>query len=408
MEKPLVVCCIQAFDCEKTIEAAMESIRNQSYENWLCFVLSNGNKNSAEAPNWSFDVIRNCAARDRRFIVVNKRENDMHMYFWMLGHLVVSFPDAYICTLDADDEYDSNFFERGVAFAEEKELDIVACGTEIIRKKRAGETEGTLLSRRQVEEDLVVRKDAFAKMFPTYKPFFNEMWGKLYRARLLRRKNYRQYMQERLVGRFLADTLLTIDCLDLSRSIGILSGTCHRFYQYEQRMSTNATLIANAVVASSQERSRKRSKFSVYSTHEQIMTFLRKHGEVDEALNEYMQAVLFGWFNDYYNRTLLPIQNEKSFVFLAARLIDHPQFIELMTYRDSGKYQNLAGYRQRLVFCRHLRNALVAQQMVRNREGLRRKGLPCTPAVQRQLAELIGKLDETARRIIRLQKEGTS
>lgn len=32
MGKPLVVCCIQAFDCEKTIEAAMESIRNQSYE----------------------------------------------------------------------------------------------------------------------------------------------------------------------------------------------------------------------------------------------------------------------------------------------------------------------------------------------------------------------------------------
>lgn len=121
-----------------------------------------------------------------------------------------------------------------------------------------------------------------------------------------------------------------------------------------------------------------------------------------------MQAVLFGWFNDYCNRTLLPIQNEKNFVFLAARLIDHPQFIELMTYRDSGKYQNLAGYRQRLEFCRHLRNALVAQQMVQNRMGLRRKGLPCTPTVRRQLAELISKLDDTAQRIIQLQEERPS
>ena len=38
-----VICYIQAFDCEKTIEAAMQSILNQTYKNWICFVLSNGN-----------------------------------------------------------------------------------------------------------------------------------------------------------------------------------------------------------------------------------------------------------------------------------------------------------------------------------------------------------------------------
>lgn len=209
------------------------------------------------------------------------------MYFWMLGHLAASFLDTYICTLDADDEYDSAFFERGVAFAEEKRLDIVACGTEIILKKRAGEKEGTLLGRRQVEENLIVREDAFAEMFPTCKPFFNEMWRKLYRARLLCRKNYRQYVQERLLGRFLADTLLTIDCLDRSRSIGILRGTYHRFFQYEQRTASNATLISNANLAQQEVRRMQKSRFSVYGTHEQIMAFFRKHGEVDEALNEY-------------------------------------------------------------------------------------------------------------------------
>ena len=60
-----IICCIQAFDCEKTIEAAMESVRAQSYDNWLCFVLSNGNKNTPRTPNGSFDVIKNTAARDQ-------------------------------------------------------------------------------------------------------------------------------------------------------------------------------------------------------------------------------------------------------------------------------------------------------------------------------------------------------
>ena len=38
--------------------------------------------------------------------------------------------------------------------------------------------------RRQIEEDLVIPKDQFTSRFMTYKLFFNETWGKLYRAEL--------------------------------------------------------------------------------------------------------------------------------------------------------------------------------------------------------------------------------
>lgn len=400
-----IICCIQAFDCEKTIEAAMESVRAQSYDNWLCFVLSNGNKNTPKTPNGSFDVIKNTAARDRRFIVVNKRKNDLRMYFRMLCHLADCFPHSYLCTLDADDEYAPDFFQRGLALAKAHDLDIVACGTDIIVKKQAGDQEGRLLAQRQVKEDLLIASEGLTEQFPVYKPFFNEMWGKLFRAKLLRRKNYEQYIREELEGRFLADTLLTVHCLRRSRAIGILSGTCHKFFQYERRAASNATLAANAGVARQGEKLLGKRRFSVYSTYETVMEFLRAHGEVSPEVNEYMQAVLFGWFGDYYARTLLPLQNEAVFASLAARLVFHPKFDELMRFRDSGAYDNLRDYRQRLDFCKRLRHTLLGQQMVRNRRVLWQGNLPCTRPVRRELDRIIAKLEGTIRIVSKLREE---
>lgn len=90
----------------------MQSVLDQTYTDWLCFVLSNGNKNTVNAPNWSFDVIKNFAAKDSRFIVWNKKTNAVDIYIPMLYHLARSFPDSYICSLDADDVYQNDFFER--------------------------------------------------------------------------------------------------------------------------------------------------------------------------------------------------------------------------------------------------------------------------------------------------------
>ena len=164
----LVVCYIQAFDCEKTIEAAMESVHRQTYNNWLCFVLSNGNRNLPESPNYSFDIIKKTASLDRRFIVLNKEYNYIDMYIPMLYHLANHFPDSYICSLDADDEYKPDFFERAVELADREKLDIVACGTEIVLKKRAGSRKETLLNRRELTDDLIIRGEDFTKKFSTY------------------------------------------------------------------------------------------------------------------------------------------------------------------------------------------------------------------------------------------------
>lgn len=402
-----VICYIQAFDCEHTIEAAMRSVQDQTYGDWRCFVLSNGNKNTVEAPNWSFDVIKSAAARDSRFIVLNKRENSLDMYIPMLYHLAKSFPDSYLCSLDADDEYRPDFFERAVALAEGRDLDIVACGTEIMLKEDERAAEAVLLSRREVQEDLAIRGEDLTRRFPVYKPFFNEMWGKLYRTDLFGPAYDWKYAERHFFGRFLPDTLFTIDNLSRSRAVGILSGTSHKFYQYRRRKDSNATILTNAFSAGRQAgRVFRRNKFSVYDTHETIMRFLRAHGEVTDDLYEYMQAVLVGWFGDYYARTLLPTQDERKFARSASRLVSHPKFDEVMLYQDSGKYDNLRGHDTRIEFCRRLRDTALGQKAIRERRRWYGKDLPCPPAAERMLDQVIQKLDETVQALLGVQGKG--
>ncbi len=398
-----VICYIQAYDCAESVEAAMRSVLEQTYENWICFVLSNGNKNTSAAPNWTFDIIKNFAAKDRRFIVLNKRENNISMYIPMLYHLGSHFPNSYICSLDADDEYERDFFERGVAFAEAFDLDVVACGTQLVLKENVEAEDGVLLRRREIEENRVIQKDSFAQAFPFYKPFFNEMWGKLYRAELLGNGQDYRYAERHFFRRFLPDTRFTIDILSKSEAIGILSGTSHIFYQFSQRKATNATTMINSTVIMQGTRSWK--QYSIYDTYEIVMSFLRAHGKISEELNDYMHAVLFGWFGDFYQRTLLYAQNEAYFVQQTEHLVFHPRFDEVMRYPGGHSYDNLRHYEQRIEFCKQLHSTVLGQKVIRNRKLLLIDGIRCSNTTRRRLERVAAKLEDTVQALLKMQRE---
>lgn len=389
-----VICYIQAFDCEHTIGAAMQSVLNQTYNNWRCFVLSNGN-----GGNGTLDAIKNFAMRDNRFVVMNKRNNDLGRYFPMLYHLAKHFPDAYICTLDGDDVYQNDFFERAVTLAEGHELDIVACGTEITFKKNATVSEEALVARRASEENIIVNRKDFTQQFLIYKPFFNEVWGKLYRASLFDKKHDEKYARTKFRGRFLPDTLFTVDNLSRSRAIGILSGTSHKFYQYEQRSVHNGTAAVNVDEANRRRINFLKPKFTIYTTYAAIMSFLRSCGEVTDELYEYMQAVLFGWFGDFYARTLLPTTDEEKFVNHVYHLVFNRKFDEIMSYQDTGKYENLRGFTKRKEFCEQLINQLIGQLAIKNRTSFCGRSVYCDAGTRCKIEKIIKNLNDTVANI---------
>jgi len=397
-----VICYIQAFDCKETIEDAMKSVLEQTYENWRCFVLANG----SQFESASLETMKNFAARDRRFVVLNKKYNLIDVYIPMLYHLAHCFPESYICSLDSDDAYKNDFFARAVSLAEKHQLDIVACGTEILLKRKAGAKKETLLSRREAADDFIVRQDEFTHRFKDYKPFFNEMWGKLYDAKLFAGSYGERYAQEKFFCHFLPDTLFTFDNLSRSAACGILGGTSHKFYQFQQRKSTNATVMSNAVAANHRRRwgsSDGRKSFSVYDTYDTLMSFLRSHGEITAELYEYMQAVLFGWFGDFYTRTLLLTTDEENLADHAFRLVFHPKFDEIMRYEDSGRYDNLRNYEKRKDFCELLRDLLRCQEIIGNREERGRIGLSFRFWTRRKIEKIVKKLDDTIETLSKIQ-----
>lgn len=394
MKGKRVICYIQAYDNAETVGAAIRSVQAQSYKNWLCFVLSNGNESTRSAPNYTLDAIKSAAGQDKRFVILNKRENNINIGFHMLFCLAKIFPDSYICMLDADDEYEPDFFQRAVAFAEEKKLDIVACGIRFLQKEKAGDAGAVPLRTKELPADRVFRKEQFTEEFLTYKPFFNAVWGKLYRAHVLTEKGG---------GYFTEDAVNAIHSLSRSEAIGILSGVGYKYYQYKIRKPTCGTNTVNVL---RQQRSCTRGKnFSVYAAYGVMMDFLRSHGTVSTEVYEYMQAVLFGWFGDFYDRVLTLQDDERTVAGYACDLVFHEKFDELMAYRGSGAYNNLRGYQERLDFCRRLRWLLLCQESVRNRRFLWVKELPCSAGTARKLRRAVEKLDMTIRALSQQQEQ---
>lgn len=403
-----VICFIQAFDCEETVPRTMQSLIDQTYPNWLCYILSNGNTNPNGTPNSVFETIKNCAAKDNRFIVLNKKANNIAMTGIMLYHLGQEFPDDYICSLDADDIYKPHFFERAITFAEANNLDIVACGTDIMLKTEVGAKEEKLLRQRQIEHDMIIEKEQYTEQFRTYKSFFNEIWGKLYHGKLFYTNKKDKKTKKALVGNFAGDLLFAIKLLSKSERFGILSGTLHKYYIFEKRKPTNATFGANAAVVKNIKLPwfrafQKRKFFSVYNTYNVLMYYLNENGSISDELYEYMQAVLFGWMREYYAKTLLYITTEKQFAYYVSNLIFNPKFEELMLYQAGKTYHNLKNYTARLQFCIQLKNMIIGEKSIQN-TLVKKQYTSCSKRVIHQMDNVIHKLDNIISKIQQTEK----
>jgi glycosyltransferase involved in cell wall biosynthesis len=148
MEK-LIICYTPAWNSEKTIARAMNSIINQTYENWLYYVDDNGSTDG------TLEIARKIAEKDSRIIVTHKDVNPgcvVLLPFFRDVLLPQFSDDVYFCELDDDDQYKPEFFEKTLSFAEENRLDIAYCGVEALLNG-----DGRLFWRRVLPKDLVLK-----------------------------------------------------------------------------------------------------------------------------------------------------------------------------------------------------------------------------------------------------------
>lgn len=215
-----------AYNAEKTIERAIESVLNQTYTNFIYYLCDNGSTDQTG------QIIKAYAKKDQR---IRPFHNQINRNFnetkeCLLLPYQIGEEDFY-CTLDADDEYDSRFFEEMLAFIKANDLDIAVCGSDFLSV-----ADNNRLTRRMLDRDLILQGKDFEKLFPCYHIFMRTVWGKLYKGKVM--KNTVQAPTEPgFPYAYGGDTFSTMRAFTSAKRVGILSGTLHKYYVSKKSVS---------------------------------------------------------------------------------------------------------------------------------------------------------------------------
>lgn len=202
-----------AYNAEKTLRRAVDSVLNQTYTNFTYYLLDNA------ATDSTYEIVKEYAERDKRIIPLHNDKN------WhgngILDVIKNHSDDCYICELDADDEYAPDFLETMFMFIKRHSLDIAACGSDFIDAPT-----NKCLGIRKIEKNLVFDGDDFGRYFSVYYQFMRTIWGKVYSVSAIRSQEYEKYK----INGYGADTIFAMNAFHNSNRIGIISESLHTYY----------------------------------------------------------------------------------------------------------------------------------------------------------------------------------
>lgn len=226
-KNPKVFIYLQSYSCENYIRRALDSILNQTYQNWICIICDNGAKDSTP------QIIKEYQKKDSRFIVRFFEETRKLMYeegFPLVFELSDSDEDLFT-SVDADDEIDANYLLHMLEFREKHELDIVCCGNYFVDPDS-----NEVFGQRSVENNMIIREKQFGELFPIYHVFTRTHWGKLIPLYILENMNMLP-IYETAYG---VDTLYAQEAFFHADSVGILSEILYTYYSYNTKKTYNA------------------------------------------------------------------------------------------------------------------------------------------------------------------------
>lgn len=227
-----------AFNAEDTIKRCVESILNQTYVDFTYIIRDNGSTDK------TYEILEEYERRDSRIklfrnIVNNKyissEEIEMGKYITDINFNRINM-EYYFCLLDADDEYNNNFLEDTISFANKDNLDIVIVGNELINVMSSNKR------KRIHNEKMVVSGAGFERRFANYHWNIRQVWGKLYKSNVLSGGLdwLNQLNKDELGGQSLtygSDTLQTLYRFEKAEKIGILPDIYHYYYSSSKSIS---------------------------------------------------------------------------------------------------------------------------------------------------------------------------
>ena len=205
------------------LRRAMDSIINQTYDNWIYYLIDNGSTGETE------QMIKDYVAKDSRIVVLRQEHHDITKATDLFIDAIMQSPsENYLCMLDADDEYNPDFLKIMTEFIQINSLDLAACGYDTVytlNNVPTGETNS-----HSPPESIIIDQDTFERysdFFPIYFPNMRAWWAKLYSVRLLHEIDFKKIYPTVGYGR---DSLCTFEIFRKAARIGILPNKLHTYF----------------------------------------------------------------------------------------------------------------------------------------------------------------------------------
>lgn len=209
----------RAYNAEKTLRMTIDSVLNQSYKNYVYYVIDNGSTDGTG------EIIKEYAAKDGRIIHWRNEINNIGKSEIDIFSDPSHSDNDFYCAIDADDEYKHGFLEKTLAFMNENALDIAAAGNDFIEAQT-----NRVTGIRSLNQDLILEDAAFSLYFRYYYQFMRTIWGKLYKLSLLRQCDFENYMKRFSGIRYGGDTLFVMQAFRHAKRVGIIAESMHKYY----------------------------------------------------------------------------------------------------------------------------------------------------------------------------------
>jgi glycosyltransferase involved in cell wall biosynthesis len=165
-----------AYNAEKTLRRAIDSILAQTYKNYVIYVCDNGSEDGTRA------IVDEYAGKGLIKAYYNEKNGVFEGKNLEIYNLRFNIPDDdFFVHLDSDDELYPEFLEKLLYFAIENDLDIAMAGYDVFIMKTG--QKGTYSLFENITENLFFETpDEWNKGFKTICDYSSAIWGKLFRG----------------------------------------------------------------------------------------------------------------------------------------------------------------------------------------------------------------------------------
>lgn len=309
-----VLICTMAYNAEKTISRAIDSIRHQTFPHWEHFILDNGSADS------TYEILDKYVRQDPRIVHARIAQNNMENGGVFL-HMLPLVSDAdYFMWLDADDAYSPDFLEKMVSFAEENRLDIAACGYDIV----AGE-DGRLLKRRESPENILLYGAEFESRFVDYRGFLLNVWGKIYSVPFLKKEQRIEGGRTSYV--LYGDSIFVQSLFQKAERAGVYGKAMYQYYQYPHS-AKNTDFWDNLS--------------GIRRYYHATKEYLEHYGPISKRNEDFLYAIYLSMVDETVERVFASDHLAEQKLELLRSTFAEPFWAETLARKAAPEFRNLA------------------------------------------------------------------